>query len=103
MVEILYAKKTALIVNVDEFEVQSNYNVEKMGLELKMKEVLIVGENGFLGTELKKELISENVYNISGTSKNLSNENYFNLNEKHNLKLEKYSVIILMAAIKYLR
>jgi dTDP-4-dehydrorhamnose reductase len=78
--------------------VHSSYNLEKVDVELKMKELLIVG-NGFLGTELKKELISENVYKISGTSKNLSHENYFNLNEKHNLKLEKFKVIILLAAI----
>jgi len=64
-----------------------------------MKELLLIGESGFLGKELKKELIKAKNYNVSGTSKNVSSKHYFNLNEKHNLKLEKYSVVILLAAI----
>ena len=58
-----------------------------------MRELLLIGESGFLGKELKKELIKAKNYNVSGTSKNVSSKHYFNLNERHNLKLEKYSVV----------
>ena len=68
-------------------------------MQITMKELLLIGESGFLGKELKKELIKAKNYNVSGTSKNVSSKHYFNLNEKHNLKLEKYSVVILLAAI----
>jgi len=40
------------------------------GYERKImrKELLIIGETGFLGMELKKTLIKEKNYHVSGTS-----------------------------------
>ncbi len=64
-----------------------------------MKEVLLIGENGFLGKELKSELIKEKRYKVTSTSRNASSDLFFDLNKNHNLKLEKYSVVILLAAI----
>lgn len=68
-----------------------------------MKEVLLIGENGFLGKELKSELIKEKRYKLTSTSRNVSSDLFFDLNKNHNLKLEKYSVVILLAAITNIR
>ena len=63
------------------------------------KNVLIIGEDSLLGKALKANLKGEKQYNVFSTSRSINSELYLNLNDPHDIALEKFDVIIFLAGI----